>query len=162
MRFRIRAGVLPTPLVRREPAALIFVVMALSLSCTSLCLAQSKAQVTVLKVRIEAPELDKRMLLDRMESHAADRGLKFESVDQDFDYRIVFATGQHAVTLLGWGSGGSVNASLAAADVYDAKGKELFKFDRKGRGSDKGATNAVAKEIIKRLLEWRALSESKR
>lgn len=47
---------------------------------------------------------------------------------------------------------------MAVADVYDAQGKELFKFDRKGRGTDKGATNAVAKEIIKRLSEWRSIS----
>jgi hypothetical protein len=112
----------------------------------------------VLKIKTEAPELDKRWLLESLGSHGADHKLKFESVGHDFDYRIVFATGQRAVNIFSSGSGGSINASMAAADVYDAQGKELFKFDRKGRGTDQGATNAVAKEIVKRLLEWRSIS----
>lgn len=131
---------------------------AVLLLCIQFCFAQTKPQPTVLKIKIDAPELDKRWLLESLESHGADHELKFESVDHDFDYRIVFATGQHAVNIFSSGSGGSINASMAVADVYDAQGKKLFKFDRKGRGSDKGATNAVAKEIIKRLLEWRSVS----
>jgi hypothetical protein len=136
-----------------------YIGIALLLLCVQLCFAESKPQPTVLKIKIEAPELDKRLLLEKLELHAADHKLKFESVEQDFDYRIVFATGQHAVVLVASGGGGSMNASMAAADVYDATGKEIFKFDRKGRWSDKGATNAVAKEIVKRLVEWRTHSQ---
>lgn len=119
--------------------------------------AQDKHSLTVLRIKIEAPELDKRILLDKLAEHAETNHLRFEPVDQDFDYRIVFLTGQQPVATVY----GELNASMASADVYDSEGNELFKFDRKGRGSDKGATNAVAKEIIKRLLEWRSLSHQK-
>jgi hypothetical protein len=114
----------------------------------------SEAAVTVLRIKIEAPELDKAILLAKLQERAADNKLKFESVEQDFNYRIVFATGQAPVMT----QYGAINASLASADVYDSAGKELFKFDRKGRWTDKGATNAVANEIVKRLLKWRSLS----
>ncbi|PSH05053.1 MAG: hypothetical protein CXZ00_02530 [Acidobacteria bacterium] len=112
-----------------------------------------KSSSTVLKVKIEATELDKVMLLGKLQSHGEDNGLQFEAVEKDYDYRIVFATGQHM-------GGSGKNFSVAGADVFDAAGKEIFKFERKHRVTDEGATNAVAKEIIKRLLKWRALSHA--
>jgi hypothetical protein len=48
---------------------------------------------------------------------------------------------------------GDINASLGSTSVYDSQGKEMFEFKREGRWTDSGATNAVAKEIIKRLLK---------
>jgi len=132
----------------------LFLCTAVVCSGPLICIAQGKIAADLLKVKIEAPELDKRILMDKLQEHGAENGLKFASVDQDFDYRIVFITGQRPVMT----QYGEINASLASADVYDSEGKELFKFDRKGRWTDKGATNAVANEIVKRLLKWRSLS----
>jgi hypothetical protein len=41
--------------------------------------------------------------------------------------------------------------------VFDAKGAELFEFNRDGRKTDEGAANATAKEIIKRLQKLRSV-----
>jgi hypothetical protein len=50
---------------------------------------------------------------------------------------------------------GDINASMASTAVFDSNGTELFEFERHGRATDNGATNAVAKEIIKRLIKLR-------
>lgn len=39
--------------------------------------------------------------------------------------------------------------------MFDPQGRLLFSFTRGTRYTDKGATNAAAKEIIKRLIRWR-------
>jgi hypothetical protein len=99
------------------------------------------------KITIEATELDKKMLLEKLNAHGADHKLKFVLAEKDFDYRIVFSTGQR-----GYQTGyGEMNSSGSGVQVYDSKGTELFAFNRAGRMTDSGATNAAAKEIIKRL-----------
>ena len=99
------------------------------------------------KITIEATELDKKMLLEKLNVHGADHKLRFVLADKDFDYRIVFSTGQR-----GYQTGyGEMNSSGSSVQVYDSKGTELFAFNRAGRATDSGATNAAAKEIIKRL-----------
>jgi hypothetical protein len=115
------------------------------------CLAQSKSQATDLKVKIEATELDRKMLLGRLNAGGAGHHLRFALTEQDFDYRIVFGTAQEPYST----AYGDVNASTASTSVFDADGKELFEFKRQGRFTDKGATNAAAKEIIKRLIQLR-------
>ena len=102
-----------------------------------------------LKVKIESTDLDRKTLVEKLNDHGASRHLKFELADQDFDYRIVFGTGQGPVIT----TYGSINSSGAVTQVFDAKGSELFEFKREGRWTDNGATNAAAKEIIKRLLK---------
>jgi hypothetical protein len=100
------------------------------------------------RATIEATELDRRMLLEKLNTHGQGHHMKFELADSEYDYRIVFSTEQ-GTTATTWGE---LNSSIASADVFDATGTELFRFDRKGRGSDRAATSAVAKEIIKRIL----------
>jgi hypothetical protein len=117
----------------------------------------SQAQAPLLKVKIEATELDKAVLIKKLNEHGADHSLRFEAADAEYVYRIVFATSQDKTDLFVWGGGGGMNSSAAGADVFDADGKELFKFTRAARGTDAGATNAVAKEIVKRLVQWRKL-----
>jgi hypothetical protein len=99
------------------------------------------------KITIEATELDKKMLLQRLNEHGADHKLKFVFSETDFDYRIVFETGQGGYQTVY----GQVNSSGSKVQVFDSKGAELFAFNRAGRMTDSGATNAAAKEIIKRL-----------
>jgi len=115
------------------------------------CLAQSKSQVTELKVKIEATELDRKMLLEGLNADGAGHHLRFTLTEQEFDYRIVFNTTQEPYST----AYGDVNASTASTSVFDFNGKELFEFKRQGRRTDKAATNAVAKEIIKRLVQLR-------
>jgi hypothetical protein len=99
------------------------------------------------KITIEATELDKKMLLQKLNEHGTDHKLKFVLSETDFDYRVVFSTGQR-----GYQTGyGEMNSSGSSVQVYDSKGTELFAFNRAGRATDSGATNAAAKEIIKRL-----------
>lgn len=117
------------------------------------CLADVAVGQQALKVKIEATELDRKMLVEKLNEHGASHHLKFEMVDQDFDYRIVFGTGQAPVTT----TYGSINSSGAMTSVFDGNGSELFEFKREGRWTDTGATNAAAKEIIKRLVKLRPL-----
>jgi len=114
---------------------------------------QTTAQT--IKVKLEANEWDSGLVLKKLNAHGADHGLKFEPVDEGYEYRFTFATGQHKNTLLGLAGAGAVNYSKAGVTAYDAKGNELFNFERANRYTDSGATNAAAKEIIKRLIKLR-------
>jgi len=114
--------------------------------CSSLAFGQSKP-IAEMKVKIEAPESDKLLLLDKLNERGADHHMRFTSVQDGFEYRIVFGTLQPSIPW--WG-----NTSAAGVSVYDPRGTELFRFSRSNRMTDTGATNAAAKEIIKRLLRW--------
>jgi hypothetical protein len=115
--------------------------------------AQSQSAPKATRTKIEGTELDRRMLFARLKTHGLDHHMNFELVESDFDYRIVFATGQ-GTTETTWGE---LNSSFASADVFDPAGTELFRFERKGRGRDEAASDAVAKEIIKRILKLNSL-----
>ncbi|HLZ14053.1 MAG TPA: hypothetical protein VKP58_15835 [Candidatus Acidoferrum sp.] len=110
------------------------------------------AQPETVKVKIEASETDRRLLLEKLNEHGAEHGMKFVLDEKEFGYRIHFAVEQGHAWSTGAGSGGSYNTSEAKATVYDDKDGELFSFTRAQRRTDSGAANAVAKEIIKRML----------
>jgi hypothetical protein len=114
---------------------------------------QSKSPSSDIKLKIEATELDSRMLLERLNANGAKHHLKFVLAEGDFDYRIAFGTEQKPVGT----AYGDINASAATTAVYDAQGKEMFQFKREGRWTDSGATNAISKEIIKRFLKLKTL-----
>ena len=101
---------------------------------------------TTLQVRIEATELDKKILLEKLNDNGKSRHLKFAPADGEFDYRIVFENFQEETPTGNRRSGAHVA-------VYDKQGNSLFSFTREQRITDTGATDAVAKEIIKRLRE---------
>lgn len=94
------------------------------------------------------------MLLEKLNAHGADHRLKFILSDKDFDCRIVFGTGQGGYQT----AYGEINSSGSSVHVFDSKGTELFTFNRAGRMIDSGATNAAAKEIIKRLRKLQGAS----
>lgn len=131
--------------------SLLFLSLLLGLGVA--CCAQGQAGSKPIRTKIEGTELDRRMLLEKLNAHGQDHHMRFEMAESDFDYRIAFTTGQ-GTTQTTWGE---LNSSIASADVFDPNGTELFRFERKGRGSDKGATNSVAKEIIKRILKLNSL-----
>ena len=93
------------------------------------------------------------MLLEKLNDRGVDLGLKFVQDEQEFSYRIEFATEQTTGWTWGRHNGGEYNTSEAKATVYDENDLELFSFARGLRRTDSGATNAVAKEIIKRMLK---------
>ena len=98
----------------------------------------------VVKVRIDAKELDRALLFQKLNEHGADHHMRFELVSQGYEYRIGYGTGQAG------GPYGPV-ATASVTRVVDPKGAELFNFNRDGRKTAAGAANATAKEIIKRL-----------
>jgi hypothetical protein len=106
----------------------------------------ARAADTTYRVRIEATELDKKLLLEKLNDNGKSHHLKFVGADDGYDYRIVFGTYQEEPPQGGRRSGAEVT-------VYNSKGETLFTFRRDQRITDTGATNAVAKEIIKRLRE---------
>ncbi|GAC1637198.1 MAG: hypothetical protein NVS9B14_16940 [Candidatus Acidiferrum sp.] len=122
--------------------------------------AKAATQPETVKVKIEASEMDRRMLLEKLNEHGAEKGMKFVLDEKEFSYRIEFAIDQGHAWNAGAGSGGTYNTSEAKATVYDERDGELFHFSRAQRRTDSGATNAVAKEIIKRMLKLKDLPKS--
>jgi hypothetical protein len=122
--------------------------------------AKAATEPQTVKVKIEASEMDRRMLLEKLNDHGTEHGMKFVLDDKEFNYRINFTVEQGHGWSSGAGSGGSYNTSEAKATVYDDKDGELFSFKRAQRRTDSGATNAVAKEIIKRMLKLKESPKS--
>jgi hypothetical protein len=106
----------------------------------------------VVRVRIDAKELDRALLFQKLNEHGADHHMKFELANQNYEYRIAYGTGQAG----GMSVYGPVVATASVTRVFDAKGAEVFNFNRDGRKTDAGAANATAKEIVKRLRQLRA------
>ncbi len=112
------------------------------------CFAQALPEGATLKVRVEATALDKSLLMEKLNDNAKDHHMAFEATSGPWEYRIVFRTYQITAP-------DGAPRSGARAIVYGKNGRELFTFSRDMRHTDAGATNAVAKEIIKRLRELR-------
>jgi hypothetical protein len=121
-----------------------------ALLCAGSTTVQAKGELQEIKVKVEASEWDKNLLLEKLNANGKDQGLQFDESEQDYEYRIVFGTAQKAVGDQG------INASMGSTTVFDAQGKEMFDFNRQARWTDSGAANAVAKEIVKRLVKMRS------
>lgn len=117
--------------------------------------AKAAVEPETVKVKIEANEMDRRLLLQKLNEHGAEKGMKFVLDEKSFRYRIEFSTEQGRGWTSGDAGGGSYNTSEAKTTVYDDQNGELFHFMRAQRRTDAGAANAVAKEIIKRILRLR-------
>ena len=116
-------------------------------------LAQLAMGQQVIRVKIDSnKELDRALLFQKLNEHGADHHMKFELAKENYEYRIAYGTGQAA----GLSPYGPVVATASVTRVFDARGAELFNFNRDGRKTDAGAANATAKEIIKRLRQLRA------
>ena len=108
-----------------------------------------------IKIKIEGNQWDSALMLNKLNEHGADHGLKFELADKDFEYRLVFSIGQSTGTT--YGSSSSLNS--ATVEVYDPQGTAIFKVFRNNRFSERGIANAVSKEVVKRLLKLRVPSK---
>jgi hypothetical protein len=128
--------------------AIIGVLLGLAFSGT----ASARKQPQEIRVRVEASAWYQTLLLEKLNDSGRLHGLHFDEADQNYDYRIAFGTGQDPVAA----QYGQMNDTSGSAAVFDAHGAEMFEFNREGRFSDAGVTNAIAKEIVKRLLKIRA------
>jgi len=129
--------------------------LLLLLSLSSAQIVSPLSPLPAVKIKIDSSELDKSLLLEKLNQHGADHGLKFVEANEGFDYRVTFDTFQHRNTAATLAGAGAVHFSGAEAKVYDPQDKLLFGFTRETRYTDTGAANAAAKEIIKRLLAIR-------
>jgi hypothetical protein len=102
------------------------------------------------RVRVDAKDLDRGLLISKLQEHGADNHIKVTIANENYDYRVAYGTG-------GFTPYGAAGPSASVTKVFDAKGTELFEFTRDGRKTDVGAANATAKEIIKRLKKLRGL-----
>ena len=71
-----------------RPLAFLSLLLVLGVSCY----AQNPLASKGIRTKIYATELDRRMLLENLNTH--DQDLRFELAESDYDYRIVFSTGQ--------------------------------------------------------------------
>src|SRR5579871_1626600 len=104
-----------------------------------------------IQIKIESSEWDRPKLLEKLNESGDSHKIKFELSDKDYAYRIVFSIGQSTGTY----NGSTSSLNSATADVYDSQGVDLFRVFRNNRFSEGGVTNAVAKEVVKRLVKIR-------
>ncbi|MFY9802227.1 MAG: hypothetical protein WA211_12855 [Candidatus Acidiferrales bacterium] len=109
-------------------------------------------QVTI-RIKIQASQLDRSLLFQKLNDHGADHHMRFVLVDTGFDYRVAYGTAGGAVMTPYGPTGGSASVTK----VFDPTGAEIFEFSRNGRATNDQAANATAKEIIKRIRKLRGL-----
>ena len=73
-----------------RPLAFLSLLLVLGVSCY----AENPFASQGIWTKIEATELDRRMLLKNLNTHDQDHYMRFELAESDYDYRIVFSTGQ--------------------------------------------------------------------
>jgi hypothetical protein len=107
------------------------------------------AQVRTIRVWLDANVWNEVILLKQLNAHGAAKHWQFQTVapGETYDYRIVFDSFPKDVPT----PYGNIPAHDSSVTVYDATGQELFSYTREGRWTEKGASDAAAKEIIKRL-----------
>ena len=130
----------------------------LLLLAPTVCAAQCKNAVTVLKVKIDASESDKPQLLRMLGKHGCDHRIGFETADEGFDYIIAIGRSLEATSYFNLGQReviGTYYKSVVEITVFDGKGNRLFIFTRGNRLTRNGMINAEAKEITKRLSRLR-------
>jgi len=102
------------------------------------------------RVRVDAKDLDRGLLISKLQEHGANNHIKVTIANENYDFRVAYGTG-------GFTPYGAAGASASVTKVFDGNGTQLFEFTRDGRKTDVGAANATAKEIIKRLKKLRGL-----
>lgn len=118
------------------------------------CFAHLAMGQQTIKIKIQAAQLDRTLLFQKLNDHGADHQLRFVMVEQGFDYRVAYGTAGGAVMT----PYGPTGASASVTKVFDPTGAELFEFSRNGRWTNDAAANATAKEIIKRIRKLRSLN----
>ncbi len=135
--------------------------MLLALAFTLPSLAQSTSSPAPIKVLLEANEWNRKQLLEKLNENGAKHRIKFISAEKDYDYKIQFTTGKTQEAMVVQGTGGTADYDTGFATVYDSHDAELFQIKREGMWSERGATNKIAKEIIKRISRLRPRQEKR-
>jgi hypothetical protein len=73
-----------------RPLAFLSLLLVLGVSCY----AQNPSASKGIRTKIEATELDRRMLLENLNTHDQDHYMRFDLAESDYDNRIVFSSGQ--------------------------------------------------------------------
>jgi hypothetical protein len=107
---------------------------------------QNKSPTTTIKIKIEAQEANKRLLLQKLQTEGKDLGLVWQESAASFEYGILLDIRDDTNMRVSW--------CTARATVVAADGKQLFQFTE-GGWSCLLATDSVAKGIIERLLRLR-------
>jgi hypothetical protein len=114
--------------------------------------AQTQPAGAAFKIKIEAIDADRQLLLDRLNVDGAADHVTFALAERGFDYRMVFSITHAPLS----DTQRQINSSGATAKVFDASGTELFHLDRQARFTNTGAANAIAKDIISRLTKLKS------
>jgi hypothetical protein len=88
--FRVRPASFFYEGSEMRPLAFLSLLLVLGVSCY----AQNPSASKGIRTKIEATELDRRMRLENLNTHDQDHYMRFELAESDYDYRIVFSTGQ--------------------------------------------------------------------
>ena len=107
---------------------------------------QTKSPATTIKIKIEAQEASRRLLLQKLQAEGKDLGLVWQESTAGFDYRILLNVRDETNMRVSW--------CTARATVHAADGKQLFEFTE-GGWSCLPATDSVARGIIERLVHMR-------
>ncbi len=127
--------------------------------------AQAKHPLRTVTVKVQASELDRDTLMQKLNKDAKNRHLRFVEVGgKNYDYRIVFSAGEKGNPKVpGYGGIWSMTVHYSDTTVFGPTGTELFRFHSDNDYTNGGATNAAAKGIIKRLRRlWKLRSKDKR
>ncbi len=93
-------------------------------------------------------------LLEKLNENGTKHGMKFIPVEKGYDYKVRFTTGKTQEAGIVGAIGGTFDYDAGFATVHDSHDAELFQIKRQG-WSERGATNKIAKEIIKRIRRLR-------
>jgi len=69
--------------------------------------AQCKKPAATLKVKIDAPDSEQKLLAEKLTKHGCNRGLVFQFVETGFDYRIVATDTTHFYSTISQSGSGS-------------------------------------------------------
>jgi hypothetical protein len=104
----------------------------------------------VIKIWLDMDAWTQVNLLKQLNNHGVSKHWSFQAAapGESFEYQIHL---EASVTQYPVGNYGSIPGHDSSVTVYDSTGKNMFSFTRPGRWTEKGASDAAAKEIIKRL-----------
>lgn len=134
-----------------------------AIAILSLTAAAKLKPIQVLKVEIQATVIDRATLLAKLNKDGKHHHMRFVEVGgKNYDYRIVFATGEKGNPKVpGWGGIWSMTVHYSDTAVFGPTGTELFRFHSDNNYTSGGATNAAAKEIIKQIRRLHTIEEEK-
>ena len=125
----------------------IGIMVALALSIASAAAAQE------FKVKLEGTAQDRAKFLERLNENGKEQGVSFVDTDSGYQYRVaIYSEGAKGSDYL-FGGGADASAAVLTPDCQVA-----YISTRGGRTTKGGATNALSKDIVKKL---KAMATSK-